>query len=102
MSGIASIIGVGVPQRPLLPFLPRLLRPPPLILWLLHQSNRRIGSDELKPPLHKMQLAERQTRLLAGAIPKGGFGSTTSLKAAGYKSPNEKLNIASIGAGCSS
>jgi len=37
--------------------------------------------------------------LLAGAIPKGGFGSTTSLKAAGYKSPNEKLNIASIGAG---
>ena len=37
--------------------------------------------------------------LLAGAIPKGGFGSTPSLKAAGYKSPNEKLNIASIGAG---
>lgn len=36
---------------------------------------------------------------LAGAIPKGGFGSTPSLKAAGYKSPNEKLNIASIGAG---
>ena len=37
--------------------------------------------------------------LLAGAIPKGGFGSQASLKAAGYKSPNEKLNIASIGAG---
>ena len=37
--------------------------------------------------------------VLAGAIPKGGFGSTASLKAAGYKSPNEKLNIASIGAG---
>src|SRR6266567_7156741 len=37
--------------------------------------------------------------LLAGAIPKGGFGSTPSLKAAGFKSPNEKLNIASIGAG---
>src|ERR1700761_7197798 len=37
--------------------------------------------------------------VLAGAIPKGGFGSTPSLKAAGYKSPNEKLNIASIGAG---
>ncbi len=36
---------------------------------------------------------------LAGAIPKGGFGSTPSLKAAGYKSPNEKLNIASIGSG---
>src|SRR5579872_3346672 len=37
--------------------------------------------------------------LLAGAVPAGGFGSTTSLKALGYKSPNEKLNIASIGAG---
>ncbi len=37
--------------------------------------------------------------VLAGAIPKGGFGSAASLKAAGYKSPNEKLNIASIGAG---
>ena len=37
--------------------------------------------------------------LLAGAVPVGGFGSTPSLKALGYKSPNEKLNIASIGAG---
>jgi hypothetical protein len=37
--------------------------------------------------------------LLAGAIPVGGFGSAPSLKAAGYKSPNEKLNLASIGAG---
>jgi hypothetical protein len=37
--------------------------------------------------------------LLAGAVPTGGFGSKLSLKAAGYKSPNEKLNIASIGAG---
>ncbi len=37
--------------------------------------------------------------LLAGAIPRGGFGSTPSLKAAGYKSPNEKLNFAAIGAG---
>jgi predicted dehydrogenase len=37
--------------------------------------------------------------LLAGAIPSGGFGSTPSLKAAGYKSPNEKLNFGSIGAG---
>ena len=37
--------------------------------------------------------------LLAGAVPAGGFGSTTSLKSLGYKSPNEKLNIASIGAG---
>ena len=37
--------------------------------------------------------------LLAGALPAVGFGSTQSLKAAGYKSPNEKLNIASIGAG---
>ena len=37
--------------------------------------------------------------LLAGAIPSGGFGSTPSLKALGFKSPNEKLNIAGIGAG---
>ncbi len=37
--------------------------------------------------------------LLAGAIPLGGFGSQVSLKSLGYKSPNEKLNIASIGAG---
>jgi len=37
--------------------------------------------------------------LLAGAIPRGGFGSTPSLSRLGYKSPNEKLNIASIGAG---
>ncbi|MGI8741272.1 MAG: Gfo/Idh/MocA family protein [Bryobacteraceae bacterium] len=37
--------------------------------------------------------------LLAGAVPTAGFGSTTSLKSLGYKSPNEKLNIASIGAG---
>jgi predicted dehydrogenase len=37
--------------------------------------------------------------LLAGAVPAGGYGATPSLKTAGYKSPNEKLNIASIGAG---
>src|SRR5690348_17394244 len=37
--------------------------------------------------------------LLAGAVPIAGFGSEPSLKALGYKSPNEKLNIASIGAG---
>jgi predicted dehydrogenase len=37
--------------------------------------------------------------LLAGAVPAAGFGSSPSLKALGYKSPNEKLNIASIGAG---
>jgi predicted dehydrogenase len=37
--------------------------------------------------------------LLAGAIPTAGFGSTPSLKAMGYKSPNEKLNLAAIGAG---
>ncbi len=37
--------------------------------------------------------------LLAGAIPSAGFGSTVSLKSAGYKSPNEKLNFAAIGSG---
>jgi hypothetical protein len=35
----------------------------------------------------------------AGAVPLAGFGSSASLKRLGYKSPNEKLNIASIGAG---
>jgi predicted dehydrogenase len=37
--------------------------------------------------------------LLAGAVPRAGFGSVASLKALGYQSPNEKLNIGSIGAG---
>ena len=37
--------------------------------------------------------------LLAGAIPAVGCGRSPSLTRAGYKSPNEKLNIASIGAG---
>lgn len=37
--------------------------------------------------------------LLAGVIPRGGFGSSVSLKALGYQSPNEKMHIAGIGAG---
>jgi predicted dehydrogenase len=37
--------------------------------------------------------------LLAGAVPAGGFGSVPSLPNVGYKSPNEKLNIGSFGAG---
>ncbi|HEY3840800.1 MAG TPA: Gfo/Idh/MocA family oxidoreductase [Bryobacteraceae bacterium] len=37
--------------------------------------------------------------LLAGAVPTGGFGSTVNLKFMGYKSPNEKLNFGTIGAG---
>ena len=37
--------------------------------------------------------------LLAGVIPRGGFGSVASLKALGYQSPNEKMNIAGVGAG---
>ncbi len=37
--------------------------------------------------------------LLAGAIPSAGFGSAASLKFAGYKSPNEKLNFSAIGSG---
>jgi hypothetical protein len=39
-----------------------------------------------------------QGALLAGAVPAGGFGSTPSLTRVGYRSPNEKLNLASIGA----
>ena len=37
--------------------------------------------------------------LLAGSVPTGGYGAVPSLKSMGYKSPNEKLNVASIGAG---
>ncbi|MCX6621269.1 MAG: Gfo/Idh/MocA family oxidoreductase [Acidobacteria bacterium] len=37
--------------------------------------------------------------LLAGAIPAAGFGSVKSLSRLGYKSPNDKLNLAAIGAG---
>src|SRR5581483_1416263 len=37
--------------------------------------------------------------LLAGAVPTGGFGSTPTLTALGYKSVNEKMNIACIGVG---
>jgi predicted dehydrogenase len=37
--------------------------------------------------------------LLAGAVPAAGFGSAASLARLGYKSPNETLNIAAIGAG---
>ena len=37
--------------------------------------------------------------LLAGAVPAGGFGSTPSRKAAGFKSVLDKLNVAGIGIG---
>ena len=37
--------------------------------------------------------------LLAGAVPQAGFGSAPSLGRLGYKSPNEKLSVAAIGAG---
>lgn len=37
--------------------------------------------------------------LLSGAVPLGGFGKTPSLRQLGYRSPNEKLNVAAIGAG---
>jgi len=37
--------------------------------------------------------------LLAGVVPRAGFGSVPSLKFLGYQSPNEKMNIAGVGAG---
>ena len=37
--------------------------------------------------------------LMAGAVPAAGFGSTASLTHLGYKSPNEILDIAKVGAG---
>ena len=35
----------------------------------------------------------------AGIVPRAGFGGVPSLKALGYQSPNEKMNVAGIGAG---
>jgi len=37
--------------------------------------------------------------ILAGAVPPGGFGSAQSLKALGYKSVLNKLNLAGVGIG---
>ena len=37
--------------------------------------------------------------LLAGAIPRGGFGSVPTLRALGYKPFYNKLNVAAIGCG---
>jgi hypothetical protein len=37
--------------------------------------------------------------LLAGVIPRGGFGSVPSLSFLGYQSPNEKMHIGAVGAG---
>jgi Oxidoreductase family, NAD-binding Rossmann fold len=37
--------------------------------------------------------------VLAGVVPRGGFGSVPSLKTLGYQSPNEKMNIGAVGAG---
>src|SRR5918912_3653818 len=37
--------------------------------------------------------------LLAGAVPRAGFGSVPSLRALGYKPFYEKLNVAAIGCG---
>jgi len=37
--------------------------------------------------------------LLAGAVPRGGFGSVVSLRALGYKPFYDKLNVAAIGCG---
>jgi hypothetical protein len=37
--------------------------------------------------------------LLAGAVPRGGFGSVPSLRALGYKPFYDKLNVAAVGCG---
>lgn len=37
--------------------------------------------------------------LLAGAVPRGGFGSVQSLRALGYKPYYDKLNVAAVGCG---
>ena len=67
------------------------------------------GNNSREPKIHKRVFSVASDgvprrhffygALLAGAVPAGGYGGTPSLKALGYKSPNEKLNIAGIGAG---
>lgn len=37
--------------------------------------------------------------LVGGVAPSGRFGSTPSLSALGYRSPNKKLNVACLGMG---
>jgi hypothetical protein len=50
-------------------------------------------------PLMSRRLFLRRTSLAASALSVLAKGSVLSLKALGYKSPNEKLNLAAIGAG---
>ena len=60
---------------------------------------RRPSDKRLPPQEVKAFPGRRFPLLLAGAVPRGGFGSPQSLSAMGYKSPNEKLNIAAVGVG---
>ena len=46
-----------------------------------------------------MPALTRRYFFYGAALSAAGFGSTPSLKALGYKSSNEKLNLAAIGAG---
>ena len=71
-------------------------------------GNRLESGFAGRSPLHLLyddgnhELRLLQTILFlwfASCVPRIGLGATPSLSAAGYKSPNEKLNIASIGAG---
>ncbi len=72
-----------------------------------HQGNARardLMSPELKEELRMVKSGFSRRHffygsLLAGIVPSAGYGSTPSLKQLGYKSPNEKLNLAAIGAG---
>src|SRR5262249_25808424 len=52
-----------------------------------------------KPLTMSRRLFLRRAGLVASALPVFAGSSVVSLKALGYKSPNEKLNLAAIGAG---
>src|SRR6266487_6009782 len=50
-------------------------------------------------PNFKSNVFSRRSFLYRTALAAAAVGSVPSLKALGYKSPNEKLNLAAIGAG---
>src|SRR5882724_13311079 len=77
---------------------PRALSPPPRLgRYNFNRAHHTTGGSSLAYDFTRRHFFFGP--LLAGALPTAGFGSVPSLKALGYKSPNEKLNIASIGAG---
>src|SRR5215813_13850686 len=61
------------------------------------QTNIIMNSKPATPSMSRRLFLRRAG--LASALPVLAGSSVVSLKALGYKSPNEKLNLAAIGAG---